>query len=408
MPTCGIGTHRRTNSHEPPHFGAGCIAVSVGYRLAPEHPFPVALHDCAAVCEWASEHGADVGEYGLVAVGGVSSGGNLAAAVALTAAQRGRPRLAHQVLAVPVLDARMASPSWQRNGAGYLLTRETTQWYHRGDVSVAAGVADAGALEVDGRLVLRSSKGAGLPLAMSLEQADSHGRRVPPCRSYCSRGLRAMRGKNALCAGWPVPGTLPVTGFSAPGSWWPAGTGCGCRQSRPDWCRGPSRPHPAGRLMDTGSKRRWTTLAALKDLGIRKSAHRRGDCGDHDRPVPQQPLLPAVFRHDRGRRSWSPPDLRHHRQLIQPEQLRHPEWLAGHPRIRQVFIPVGACRPNLQEAWWRIFRRHAIAGQCFIGPDDIDYATRIATAQLNAQANPWVWGRPHRHNGSYADGPLHL
>ncbi|MDX3108511.1 transposase [Nonomuraea angiospora] len=70
------------------------------------------------------------------------------------------------------------------------------------------------------------------------------------------------------------------------------------------------------------------------------------------------------------------------------------EWLAGHPRIRQVFIPVGACWLNLQEAWWRIFRRHAIAGQCFVGPDDIDYATRIATAQLNAQAKPWVWGRP--------------
>ncbi|MEV0232669.1 transposase [Nonomuraea sp. NPDC050786] len=70
------------------------------------------------------------------------------------------------------------------------------------------------------------------------------------------------------------------------------------------------------------------------------------------------------------------------------------DWLAGHPRIRQVFIPVGACWLNLQEAWWRIFRRHAIAGQCFVGPDDIDYATRIATAQLNAQAKPWVWGRP--------------
>ncbi|MGW4412900.1 hypothetical protein ACWEJ6_53650 [Nonomuraea sp. NPDC004702] len=49
---------------------------------------------------------------------------------------------------------------------------------------------------------------------------------------------------------------------------------------------------------------------------------------------------------------------------------------------------------NPQEAWWRIFRRHAIAGQCFVGPDDIDYATRIATTQLNALAKPWVWGRP--------------
>ena len=70
------------------------------------------------------------------------------------------------------------------------------------------------------------------------------------------------------------------------------------------------------------------------------------------------------------------------------------DWLTGHPRIRHAFIPVGACWLNLQEAWWRIFRRTAIAGQCFADPDDIDYATRIATAQLNTRARPWVWGRP--------------
>lgn len=70
------------------------------------------------------------------------------------------------------------------------------------------------------------------------------------------------------------------------------------------------------------------------------------------------------------------------------------DWLTSHPRIRHVFIPVGACWLNLQEAWWRIFRRNAIAGQCFADSDDIDYATRIATAQLNARARPWVWGRP--------------
>ncbi|MFI6485115.1 transposase [Nonomuraea sp. NPDC050663] len=69
-------------------------------------------------------------------------------------------------------------------------------------------------------------------------------------------------------------------------------------------------------------------------------------------------------------------------------------WLADHPRITQVFIPVGACWLNLQEAWWRIFRRHAIAGQCFANPDEIDYVTRIATIQLNAKAKPWIWGRP--------------
>ena len=69
-------------------------------------------------------------------------------------------------------------------------------------------------------------------------------------------------------------------------------------------------------------------------------------------------------------------------------------WLAGHPRIEQVFIPKGACWLNLQEAWWRILRRHALAGQTFADPGEIAQATELATAQLNARAKPWVWGQP--------------
>ncbi|WP_294011115.1 transposase [Streptomyces sp.] len=69
-------------------------------------------------------------------------------------------------------------------------------------------------------------------------------------------------------------------------------------------------------------------------------------------------------------------------------------WLEDHPRIRHVFIPVGACWLSLQEGWWRIFRKAALAGQSFAGPPEIDQATRLATAQLNTRARPWVWGRP--------------
>ena len=69
-------------------------------------------------------------------------------------------------------------------------------------------------------------------------------------------------------------------------------------------------------------------------------------------------------------------------------------WLAGHPRIRQVFIPIGACWLNLQEAWWRLFRRAALAGQTFANPKEITPATEVASCQLNARARPWVWGRP--------------
>ena len=69
-------------------------------------------------------------------------------------------------------------------------------------------------------------------------------------------------------------------------------------------------------------------------------------------------------------------------------------WLADHPRIQHTFIPKRACWLNLQEGWWRLFRRQALAGQSFATPAEITLATRIATCQLNARARPWVWGRP--------------
>jgi transposase len=76
------------------------------------------------------------------------------------------------------------------------------------------------------------------------------------------------------------------------------------------------------------------------------------------------------------------------------------EWLEEHPRVEQVFIPVGACWLNLQEAWWRLFRRETLAGQTFANGEEIEGATRVATVQLNRRAKPWVWGReqkPRRH-----------
>ena len=76
-------------------------------------------------------------------------------------------------------------------------------------------------------------------------------------------------------------------------------------------------------------------------------------------------------------------------------------WLEGHPRIHHIFIPKGACWLNLQEGWWRLFRRDAFAGQSEALPDEIEQATRVATAQLNWRAKPWIWGRPPKDHRYY-------
>ena len=71
--------------------GSGAVVISVGYRLAPEHPFG-RLNDAYAALTWTAEHAADLGiDPKRIAVGGMSAGAGLAVAVALRARdQQGR------------------------------------------------------------------------------------------------------------------------------------------------------------------------------------------------------------------------------------------------------------------------------------------------------------------------------
>lgn len=91
---------------------AGCVVVSVAYRLAPENPFPAPVEDCYAGLGWAvRQAGTYGGDAARVAVGGSSAGGTLAAAVALMARDRCLTKPALQLLIYPGLDDRLSTPS---------------------------------------------------------------------------------------------------------------------------------------------------------------------------------------------------------------------------------------------------------------------------------------------------------
>ncbi|GAB2878916.1 alpha/beta hydrolase [Streptomyces deserti] len=86
---------------------SGATVISVGYRLAPEHPFPAALDDTYAVLTWAAEHAAELGiDPERIAVGGHSAGAGLAAGVALRARDQQGPPIRFQLLNQPSLDDR--------------------------------------------------------------------------------------------------------------------------------------------------------------------------------------------------------------------------------------------------------------------------------------------------------------
>jgi acetyl esterase len=106
---------------------SGAAVVSIDYRLAPEHDLSAGRRDCIATVEWIAKHANTLGFDGrLLAVGGDSAGGNLAAVVAQHCAKNG-PKLALQVLAYPATDLRI-DYSDKPYAEGYLLSRAVMEW----------------------------------------------------------------------------------------------------------------------------------------------------------------------------------------------------------------------------------------------------------------------------------------
>ena len=109
---------------------AQCAVVSVDYRMAPEHVFPVAYDECLAIVHWTVANAQMLRiDPARMAVGGDSAGGNLAAAVALGLRDAGGPKLRAQILVYPVTDCSMSGDYYGRYTKDLLLTDETMRWF---------------------------------------------------------------------------------------------------------------------------------------------------------------------------------------------------------------------------------------------------------------------------------------
>lgn len=207
---------------------AGAVLVAVDYRLAPEHPYPAGLGDCAAATRWVAAHAADLGADGSrLAVVGDSAGASLAAGVAMLARDDGDVAVTLQVLAYPALDPAMGTASYKENADDPFLSRSEmeTYWsYYLGDSAAdrlaapslapdLAGLPPAYVL-VAGRDVLRDEgaahaerlAAAGVPVRLRRFDDMVHGFLL------CTAWLDAARSGVAELAGVLRAGLDPAGG----------------------------------------------------------------------------------------------------------------------------------------------------------------------------------------------------
>lgn len=138
--------------------GSGVTVVSVGYRLAPENPFPAAFDDAYAVLQWTAKHAAELGvDPDRIAVGGHSAGAGLAAGIALRARDEGGPPIRFQLLNQPGLDDRQQTWS-ARNFT-------ETPWMNRDKVSAIWEHYLGGATATPYAAPARATDLSGLPAA---------------------------------------------------------------------------------------------------------------------------------------------------------------------------------------------------------------------------------------------------
>lgn len=160
--------------------------ISIGYRLAPEHPFPAGVHDAIEATSWIAANAAALRiDADRLVVAGDSFGGTLTAVVTQCARKRG-PRIILQLLLCPVTDLASESESRFSFAKGYFIERPTLEW--------AQAVYCGDAPRSDPRISpLRAPSLAGLPPALV------HTAEFDPMRDEGEAYARALEG-----AGVPV------------------------------------------------------------------------------------------------------------------------------------------------------------------------------------------------------------
>ncbi len=110
---------------------ANCIVMSVEWRLAPEHKFPIGLEDCWDAYHWFLEHGPK--DYNVdpqrIAIGGDSAGGNMTAVTIQRLRNENKQLPKFQLLLYAALDLGCSMPSYKTYADGYFLSAEHVQYY---------------------------------------------------------------------------------------------------------------------------------------------------------------------------------------------------------------------------------------------------------------------------------------
>jgi acetyl esterase len=110
--------------------GARAAVVFVEYDRSPEARYPVAIEQGYATARWITREGAANGlDPDRIAIAGDSVGGNMTAALALMASDRGDVRFVQQSMYYPVTDAAMDTGSYEQFAEGYFLTAKAMGWF---------------------------------------------------------------------------------------------------------------------------------------------------------------------------------------------------------------------------------------------------------------------------------------